>query len=175
LAHDIVADLWVTGKPLTESHMSTAAAALGVEPKVLQRWRGKSLNEFYTDVVCGAVPLDLKGVGTVESVPLAHQSALAGILMAAEVIKRADPVLTPLSHPEPLVSWDNVLQPAPAIWRKPRPREPGCICTDSDYQSVYRHKWNLPTKVSATVMLDIPVTVGFIPSPNPAFRVFRSV
>jgi hypothetical protein len=144
IPHATVADLWISGKPLTDNHIRTAAEALGVPPKTLERWQGKSLNDFYTDVICGAVPLDLKGVGTLETVPLAHQSALAGILMAAEMIKRADAALTESSQPEPLVSWDNVLQEAPSIWRKPRPREAGCICTDVDYQNAYRTKWDLP-------------------------------
>ena len=109
-------------------------------------WRGKSLGDLYTDVVCGAVPLDVRGVGRVETVPLAHQSALAGILMAAELLKRTRPELAALSQPEPLVSWDNVLQAAPGIWRKPRAREIGCICGDPDYQAIYAQKWGPPLK-----------------------------
>ncbi|MCL4319141.1 MAG: hypothetical protein M1596_04520, partial [Firmicutes bacterium] len=81
------------------------------------------------------------GVGKIETVPLAHQSALAGILMAAELIKRTQPELAALSQPETLVSWDDVLREPPTIWGKPRAREKGCICGDSDYQKVYAQKW----------------------------------
>jgi len=133
--------LWVTRKPLSDDDLSQAARALGVDEARLAPWRGKPLGELYTDVVCGAVALDVTGVGRVETVPLAHQSALAGILMAAELLKRTRPELAPLSQPEALVSWDDVLRPPPAMWRKPRPREPGCICGDEVYQTVYREKW----------------------------------
>lgn len=141
LEPDRAALLWVTRQALSDEDIRTAASTLGVDDEVLSAWRGKPLGELYTDVVCGAVPLDVKGVGRLETVPLAHQSALAGILTVAELLKRTRPELAALSQPEPLVSWDNVLQSAPAIWTKPRAREPGCICGDADYQKIYRKKW----------------------------------
>jgi hypothetical protein len=133
--------LWVTRQPLSEDDFRAAAGALGVEMQALEPWHGKPLGELYTDVVCGAVPLELSGLGRIETVPLAHQSALAGILMIAELVKRTDSKLASLSQTEPLVSWDDILRPPPAVWRKPRARERGCICGDADYQRVYRAKW----------------------------------
>jgi hypothetical protein len=141
LSADRTALLWVTRQPLTELDIHTAALTLGVKDSVLMPWRKKSLGDLYTDVVCGAVPMDVTGVGRVEMVPLAHQSALAGLMMAAELVKRTDRKLSGLSQPEPLVSWDNIMQSVPEIWSKPRAREPGCICGDPDYQSVYRQRW----------------------------------
>jgi hypothetical protein len=85
--------------------------------------------------------LDVKGIGKLEMVPLAHQSALAGILMVAELVKRSSPDLTGLSQREPLVAWDDILKPSPRLRSKPRAREPGCICSDPDYQRIYRDKW----------------------------------
>lgn len=143
LSHDRTALLWVTRQPLSDEDIHIAATTLGVEESVLTPWIGKSLGDLYTDVVCGAVPLDITGVGKIETVPLAHQSALAGILMAAELLKRTQPKLAALSQPEPLVSCDDVLRPPPPIWGKPRARENGCICGDLDYQKVYAQKWKL--------------------------------
>lgn len=143
LSPERAALLWVTHQPLSGDDIRMAAKALGVKESALTPWHGRPLGDLYTDVVCGAVPLDVTGIGQVETVPLAHQSALAGILMAAEVLKRTCPELAALSQPEPLVSWDNVLQPAPVIWRKPRARETGCICGDPDYQKVYVQKWGV--------------------------------
>ncbi len=141
LTPERAAALWARREPLSEEDIKTAAAALGTGEVTLSPWRGKYLGDLYTDVVCGAVPLDLKGVGRLETVPLAHQSALAGILMAAELIKRTHPKLDGISQPEPLASWDNVLQRPPVTWKKPRVRETGCICGDPIYQAVYRDKW----------------------------------
>lgn len=145
LSPERAALLWVTRQPLSEDDIATAAKTLGTTETVLQPWRGKSLGELYTDVVCGAVPVNTPQTGKQEVVPLAHQSALAGTLMAAELVKRTDRTLTGKSQREVLVSWDNVLQSPPRIWRKPRAREAGCICGDSAYQSAYRAKWLRPT------------------------------
>jgi hypothetical protein len=141
LAPDRAALLWVTRLPLSDEDIAVAAKKLGVSREALGPWRGKSLGDLYTDVVCGAVPISLPVTSRVETVPLAHQSVLAGILMASELVKRTNPDLARLSQSEPLVSWDDVLRPPAIIWAKPRAREKGCICGDIDYQSIYRQKW----------------------------------
>jgi hypothetical protein len=133
--------LWVTRIPLSDADIATVASKLGVSKKDLQGWSGKSLGDLYTDVVCGAAPINLPVTNRVETVPLAHQSALAGILMASELVKRTNPELSSMSQAEPLISWDDVLHSPPSIWAKPRAREKGCICTDNDYQSIYAEKW----------------------------------
>jgi hypothetical protein len=135
--------LWVTRGALSEQERKVAAETLGVKRSALKRWKDKPLPELYTDVVCGAIPLDLAGTGNVEVVPLAHQSVLAGVLTAAELLKRTNPELDGLSQVETLVAWDDVLRPPPKVWRKPRPREKDCICSDLTYQAVYRAKWRV--------------------------------
>jgi hypothetical protein len=141
LAADRAAFLWVTRAPLNDDDLQTAATTLGVSSNQLRAWRGKTLGELYTDVICGAVPLTVKALGTIEVVPLAHQSALAGVLMAAELVKRTSVELTDRSQQEVLVSYDDILAVPPTDWKKPRAREKGCICGDPDYQQVYREKW----------------------------------
>lgn len=151
LTPERAAELWVTRRGLAEEDIRSAAHALGVEEAKLMPWLGKPLTEFYRDVVCGAVPLDIVGVRRVETIPLAHQPALAGILMASELVKRTLPELAKSSQPEPLVSWDDIMRPPPSLWRRPRPREAGCICSDSDYQTAYRKKWGASLKRIAIV------------------------
>lgn len=151
LASVRAAELWVTRQGLSAEDIRSAAFALGVEEDKLLPWRGKPLAEFYTDVICGAVPLDIAGVRRVETIPLAHQSALAGILMASELVKRTLPDLARISQPESLVSWDDILRPPPQFWRKPRVREKGCICGDPDYQTAYLKKWGASLKRVAIV------------------------
>lgn len=141
LSPERAALLWVTRIPLSDDDIAAAAKKLDISREALNAWRGKSLGDLYTDVVCGAVPISLPVANRVETVPLAHQSALAGILMAAELVKRTSPELSSISQQEPLVSWDDILRPPPGIWTKPRARETGCICGDPDYQTIYRTKW----------------------------------
>jgi hypothetical protein len=141
LSSDRATFLWVTRQPLSQEDITAAAQSLGVSEEKLGPWQNKSLGDLYTDLVCGAVPLDVTGVGRLETVPLVHQSVLAGILMAAELVKRTNRKLAALSQPEPLVSWDDILRPPPELWTKPRAREIGCICGDPIYQAVYASKW----------------------------------
>jgi hypothetical protein len=135
------ADLWLRREPLSEDERREAAKKLGVQPNALTAWKHKPLAELYTDVVCGAVAIDLPGVQNVEVVPLAHQSVLAGAMMAAELLKRTQPKLAALAQREPLAMWDDVLHKSPSKFSRPRPREIGCICGDAIYQDVYQGKW----------------------------------
>ncbi len=134
--------LWVTRQPLLEDDLNAAAGALATDVAILRPWLGKTLGELYTDVVCGAVPIHFSGLGKIETVPLVHQSVLAGVQMAAELIKRSNATLAERSQAEALVSWDDVLREPPRIWTKPRAREPGCICSDTDYLERYSAKWS---------------------------------
>ena len=135
--------LWASRVPLTDQDLRTIADHLGTSVADLAPWRGRALQDLYSDVVCGSVALDVRGIGRLETVPLAHQSALAGVLMAAELVKRSHPELETFSQPERLVSWDDVLRPPPppGRWASRRSRAPGCFCSDRDYQAVYRRKW----------------------------------
>lgn len=149
LSPERAAFLWVTRSPLEPPDIASAAASLGVASESLSPWLGRTLGDLYTDAVCGAVPLDVVGLGKFESVPLAHQSVLAGVMMAAELVKRSDPTLIAAGQREALVSYDNVLRPPPAHWAKPRARETSCICGDADYQSVYTDRWKPRTQTTA--------------------------
>lgn len=135
------AELWIKPVLPTEQDLQTIAKHLGAAPEALMAWRIRPLPELYTSLICGTAGVDLQGSGHTAAVPLAHQSALAGILLAAELVKRADPELAALAQKEPLVAWDDVLQPPPRQWVRPRVREPGCICGDPDYQEAYHAKW----------------------------------
>jgi hypothetical protein len=143
LSPERAADLWVTRKPLTDDDLVNAAKGLGVELAALRRWRGRTLGELYTDVVCGSAPIDysVAGQARTEVVPLAHQSVMAGLLLLAEVLKR-NSELEQFAQAEPLVAWENVLREPPQIWVRPRAKELGCICQDDDYLDVYGKIWS---------------------------------
>lgn len=141
LPPDRVIALLVSNAPPSNDELRDMAGHIGVPPQSLNTWRGKPLSEIYTGLVCGSVALDLRGVGRFEAVPLAHQSALAGILMAAELVKRTTPELRDRIQTDTLAVWEDVLRPPPPRWTQPRPREPGCICGDADYQRAYAERW----------------------------------
>ena len=137
------AELWVSHVSPSDAELATMAAHLGVTKNAIVSWKGRTLPELYSDVVCGSVQLDVKGLGRIESVPLAHQSVLAGVLMAAELVKRTDTRFSSTAQGDTLTVWDDVLRPPPRSWTQPRPREPGCICGDVVYQRAFRSKWGI--------------------------------
>jgi hypothetical protein len=139
--HDQLVILWVTEKPLEADVIKNIETHLGLLAGKLDDWKGKRVQDVYSGVICGQVGLDLAGIGRVATVPLAHQSVLAGILMAAELVKRSDPALTARSQTEPLIIWDDVMRMPPKFWVTNRQKEPECFCNDQIYKDVYQSKW----------------------------------
>jgi hypothetical protein len=135
------AHLWIRNDLPTPEDLAKMAAHLGLKPGELDAWRGKPLRDIYTGLICGSVRLDVQGVGRMEAVPLAHQSVLAGVFMAAELVKRPAPVLASRSQQQGLIVWEDVLRRPPSTWLQNRSRAPGCICGDAVYQEVFRKKW----------------------------------
>src|SRR6185369_2275847 len=83
IPHDKLAMLWVTENPLGAEEIQIIGNHLGLSAGKLANWAGKRIQDVYTGVICGQVGIDLSAIGRVATVPLAHQSVLAGILMAA--------------------------------------------------------------------------------------------
>ena len=73
-------------------------------------------------------------------VPLAHQSALAGVLLAAELVKQT---LGRVSREDPPEIRVNALFPPPEYILFPRKKsdDPKCLCIDEDYLEVYGEKY----------------------------------
>ncbi len=141
LGNERVALLWVTGQAPSREELAGIGRHLGLTESHLEAWICKPLTALYSDVVCGAVPVDVRGIGRLEAGPLAPQSALAGALLGAELVKRRDPGLAERAQRETVVLWDDVLRRPPARWAYPRARAEGCICGDPTYQEVFKTKW----------------------------------
>lgn len=141
IPHEQLVLLWVTDKPIGAEETKIIENYLGLAEGKLAKWVGKRIQDVYTGVVCGQVGIDLTGIGRVATVPLAHQSVLAGILMAAELVKRSDPVLESRSQSEPLIIWDDIMRVPPKYWTVARAKDPECFCNDSIYMEVFTKKW----------------------------------
>jgi hypothetical protein len=80
---------------------------------------------------------------------LAHQSALAGVLLAAALARSAagcDPEQTQVTRVDVLKRLaDDLTQPAQAG------RDGRCLCDDPDYLNIYRNKYRLITCTSDSV------------------------
>ena len=122
---DAVADAW--GIPVEE-----------VEPYV-----GRSIRELWVEGVCGGgiIPLGQTGGRPRElQVPLAFQSALAGVLLAAEAVRD---VLVAGGRRETIVRRLDVLRPLGDLSpQRALTAETGrCICEDPDFVATYMDKY----------------------------------
>ncbi|TNC65786.1 E2 ligase fold family C protein [Rubellimicrobium roseum] len=136
----------VNGQAVGETFVRDAAARLGLEPASLLGFSGEPLRQFYAKAVCGAQVIQPQaGRGPVE-VPLAFQSAMAGVMLAANLVAeagglRASPLKTTtvLDMMRPLGRrlGIRVLKPAPTA-------AANCICQDPDFIAAYRRKHDKP-------------------------------
>jgi hypothetical protein len=149
LSRDRVFHLWLSGDGVTDEDLNTAASQLSVNRERLEPWLGMRLQDFFTDVVCGQVAMDLSdGRGPLEAVPLSHQSVIAGILMATELVKRTNTRFHSRAQSTAMLRWDDVLQATPKRWTLVRAAAPSCICQDEIYRRRYRSKWSGVTRTS---------------------------
>jgi hypothetical protein len=123
--------------PETPSWLSTSllqdlVARGSITAEEAPAWAGRTLGSLYRDGVCAGGLIHLNPTETETLAPLAHQSALAGVMLAAALIHAADPQLAP-HRPAAIEGRINMLRPLPQRMARPRQLTPGCICSDADY------------------------------------------
>lgn len=131
------------GNPVQPPFLEAVAAGLGLDIKQVTPFAGRPLRDLYVEGVCGGAILPLGRTGTPRAdvhVPLAHQSALAGILLAAAAVRTSLSGVPDVTQ----VTRLDVLSPIPELTTQPAQRDPaaGCICTDTDYVTAYRRKYS---------------------------------
>jgi hypothetical protein len=113
--------------------------------QVLLAYSGHSLRAFYNEAFCGGVVLRLGGTAEAPDVqaeaPMAFQSALAGVMLAAELFIDAQPQLRPAGRPVRTVI--DLLRPVPPFLNQPAGRRTDglCLCNDPDYLDAYTCKY----------------------------------
>lgn len=120
------------------SLLEDIALAAGIDPSRLEVWRERPVAALYREGICGGALLKLN-VGTAPAealVPLAHQSALAGVMLAAQLIIARKPCLA-ARRPVAVEARYDVLSGFPQMLARPRSLTAGCICTDDVYRTVY--------------------------------------
>jgi hypothetical protein len=108
----------------------------------LEAWRTQSLADLYREGICGGAIVRNAGL-SLESdavVPVAHQSALAGIMLATELIVASSPSLCS-ARPSSIERRLDLLKGMPQIVERPRQRTIRCICSDPDYQAAFQRSW----------------------------------
>jgi hypothetical protein len=133
-----VRQLLDTGAPTPRPLIEAVSAAHGVRLEDALAFEGRPLRALYVEGVCGGVLLPIGATGAPRAevhVPLAHQSALAGVLLAAEFVAQLVAAVDG-TH----VLRLDVLRPLPEFVRQRAAKDPRgiCICQDPDYVASYR-------------------------------------
>lgn len=119
----------------TRSILDDLAAAAGVERSELDHWNDRTIEDLYREGVCGGAFLSLTG-GRPALVPLAHESLLAGVLLATQLIVACDEQLRALRPDDIEGRWNLRAGPAAVYTRRPA-REARCICADPYFTAAF--------------------------------------
>ncbi|MEN3236376.1 E2 ligase fold family C protein [Methylobacterium ajmalii] len=130
-----------TGESVPVAFVDRIAAALRIPSGALHPFVGQPLRSFYQNAICGGVVFRLTdGEQPVKAVvPMAFQSAMAGLMLAAELVKHASGTLDAPTT----ITRLNLLRPIGSHLHDPRqPDVSGrCLCGDSDFRDAYRCKY----------------------------------
>jgi hypothetical protein len=123
----------------TRSILDDVARAGGVDPARLVAWRDRPLPDFHREAVCAGalLELDLQTDREPTVVPLAHQSVIAGVMLAVQLLVARNPVLRAQRPAAPEARLD-VLANLPQVFPRPRDRTAGCICSDQEFLAAAR-------------------------------------
>jgi hypothetical protein len=132
-----------THSPLPPALYEQVSTKLGVHVDDLARFADRPLRSLYVEGLCGGAILPLSRIGgptQAVHVPIAHQSALAGVLLGGRLAARAigrSPDMTSVSR-------IDVLRPLGEYLTQPRQKDSRgiCICQDKVYQGAYRAKYD---------------------------------
>ena len=129
-----------TGKGLCDA----VATAWGIPAEKLEPYAARPIRELWVEGICGGGIISLGKAGPTPrelQVPLAFQSALAGMMLAAETVRD---VLTGGARRTTSVRRIDVLRqigdpsPQPAL----KAGTGHCICEDNDFIATYRKKYD---------------------------------
>ncbi len=114
--------------------LADLVAAGIVSPEVAPEWAVRTIGELYVEGICGGglVRFGFGDLSREVSVPLAHQSALAGIMLVVQPFVAAIPQLRSL-RPTAVECRLDLLAGLPQMVVRPRTRTPGCLCSDPAY------------------------------------------
>ena len=133
-----------SGQAIGKELCDAVATAWDIPAETLEPYVGGSIRELWVKGICGGgiIPLGEAGHTPREmQVPLAFQSALAGMLLAAETVRD---VLTEGARRRTLVRRMDVLRPLVAT-PSPQPALKAgtstCICEDHDFIAAYQAKY----------------------------------
>ena len=138
-----VRDLLYRNEGAPRDLLDAISAARGIPRQRLTAFEGRPLRDLYTEGFCGGAVIPLGELGAPANdvhVPLAHQSAMAGVLLAAAGIG-----MCLGASAGSVVAQYDVLKPQQRFQVYPVAKDPRgiCVCQDKDYVGIYREKYGV--------------------------------
>lgn len=144
VARKEIGRLLYNGQPIGREWVERIADALDIPLDPLLPFARQPLRSFYTKAICGGLVFRLGARTDVQpiAVPLAFQSALAGILLAAELVADASQLR---ATPPATSTRIDLLHPIQSqlTSRTGKLASSRCICQDPVYIEQYRQKYAL--------------------------------
>ncbi len=135
-----VRQLLVEGRPVPEPLLILIADRLGIDPSRAEAFAGRPVRELYVEGLCGGALVPIAALGRTRPdmhVPLAHQSALAGVLLGAAAVRAATGDVDGTR-----ITRLNVLSLVGAnLSQRASARPNVCICRDPDFVGRFNAKW----------------------------------
>ncbi|WFU80766.1 E2 ligase fold family C protein [Bradyrhizobium sp. CIAT3101] len=131
------------GSPVGEPFVREIAANVGADVEALLPFANLPLRAFRQKAICGnAILRAADGAGPELEVPMAFQSALAGVMLAAEIVASTPDVRAAQPATRSVVDLTRALPGRITFPMLKRAQGPvRCICQDPDYIGVYRAKY----------------------------------
>lgn len=132
-----------TGAPVGRQLLEAVAQRLDRPIEDVLPYEGRSIRELYVEGICGGRLIPLGKIGTPRQelhVQLAHQSALAGVLLAAALIRCS---IETREAATTRITRIDVMGPLGEFLTQPtlKAQTGLCICEDDDYVRAYHAKF----------------------------------
>lgn len=134
-------NLLYTNDPLDQIWIERIATDMGLNQDLVQPFLERSLRELYQKGICGGLllPSNFEGAKRTIMVPMAFQSALAGVMLASEMILYS---MGESSAPPPVTTKINLLRPLGPHLSEPESKHSRCICHDPDFIEAYKRRFD---------------------------------
>jgi molybdopterin/thiamine biosynthesis adenylyltransferase len=143
-SHNVILKLLYEEVPLTDAHIRGMCQYKHYPKQKMMNWVGKSIDELYHDGICGGRIIDYideSGTRRIAHIPLAHQSVLAGTVLAAEICKNSLGLISYEEEGVEISFTTEMLPPYHAVFRRSKSKTPPCICSDKMYVERYKEKY----------------------------------
>jgi hypothetical protein len=130
------------GQGVARELLDAISTARSLPIERLLPFEGRPVRNLYAEGFCGGAVLPVGALGIPRQevhVPLAHQSALSGLLLAASVVRQG----LGLNRPGTQVTRIDVMHRLGSNLTQSAAKDPRsiCICQDADYREAYKRKY----------------------------------